>query len=254
MFVYSQDYTYQSHLSPSYLAELNNLCQRDYRRLYFRETIVCLDLDAYESALSGDNDATMDAATGIAEWRDNHASGDRHLLVELRFGYKSTRHFDLVNMKRKVAHSRDILNPELINDDVVFLYETEIAPCAISVFSRLSVQDKEIKKWQAMDVEGFNNYVVNRDTLPYEPENNLNEIEEDLKKKFALGGLNLLDGLVKYWLEQMATYNLRYKHAESDAIAGVILAFLRSLSFEEGTIEAEFLSLRIEDVEHYIRD
>ena len=254
MFVYSPDYTYQSHLSPSYLAELNDLCQRDYCRLYFRDTIVCLDLDAYESACSGDNDVTMDAATGIAEWRDNHASGDRHLLVELRFGFKSTQHFDFVNMKRKVAHSRDIMNPELINDEVVFLYDPEIAPHAKSVFSRLSAQYKEIKKWQAMDVEGFNNYVVNRDTLPYKPENNLNEIEEDLKKKFALGGLNLLDGLVKYWLEQMSTYNLRYKHAESDAIARVILAFLRSLSFDEGTIEAEFLSLRIEDVEHYIRD
>lgn len=253
MFVYSPDYTYQSHLSPAYLAELNALCQRDYGRHYFRDAVVCLDLDAYESACSGDNDATMDAATGIAEWRDNHASGDRHLLVELRFGYKSP-HFDLTNMKRKVAHSRDILNPELINDDVVFLYETEIAPRAKSVFSRLSVQDKEIKKWQAMDVDGFINYVVNRDTLPYEPENNLNEIVEDLKKKYAVGGLNLLDGLLKYWLEQMATYNLRYKHAESRAIAGVILPFLRSLSFGDGTIEAEFLSLRIEDVEQCIKD
>lgn len=253
MFVYSPNYTYRSHLSPAFLANLNNLCLRDYGRRFFRDAIICLDLDSYESACSGDNDATMDAAAGIAEWHDNHASGDRHLLVELRFGYKSTRHLDFANMKRKVSHSRNVLNPELTNEDVVFLFESEMAPRAKSVFSRLSAQDNELKKWQAMNVEGFNNYVVDRDTLPYEPENNLNEIEEDLKKKYAEGGVNSLDGLVKYWLDQMAAYNLRYKHAESNAIAEVILAFLRSLSFDKSTTDAVYLSLLIEEVERYTK-
>lgn len=254
MFVYSSDYTYQSHLSPTYLSELNVICQRDYHRHYFQNKIICLDLDAYESACSGNNDATMDAATGMAEWNDNHASGNRHLLVELRFGYKSTEHFDYANMKRKVNHSKGILLPELINENVVFLFESEIAPRAKSIFSRLSFQDNEIKKWQAMDVEGFNDYLVDRDTLPYEPENDLNEIEDDLRKKFASGGFNAVDRLLTYWLEQMAQYNLRYKHAESNAIAEVILAYLRSLSFEEGTIEADYLSLRIEDIGRYAKE
>lgn len=252
MFVYSSNYTHHSYLAPTYVAELNDLCMRDYGRPYFRESIICLDLDAYEIACSGDNDATMDAATGIAEWRDNHASGDRHLLVELRFGFKSTRHFDLANMRRKIAHSKDILNSELINDDVVFLFETEIAPRAKNYFSRLSIQHNEIKKWQAMDVEGFNNFIVDRNALPYEPENDLDEIKADLKNKFTLGGLNAVDALVKYWTEQMTKYILRYKHAESDAIAREILSFLHHLSFEEGSTEADYLSLLIEEVEQYI--
>lgn len=253
MFVYSPDFTRQSKLATSCLAELNELCERDYGKSYFPVSVVCLDLDAYEASCTGNNDATMDAATGMADWQKNHSSNNRHLLIELRFGYRSTSNFDLGNMKKKVSHSRDILNPERINEQVVFIYEPNVAAQAKNYFSRLSRQDSEVRTWKAMDVEGFGNYIVDSTTLPYEAENDLDKLVKELRQKFDEGGLSALDSLLKYWIEQMEKYNLRYKHAESDAVAKSMLTYLQTLSFTKGTYEDEYLALRIEEINSFIQ-
>ena len=248
MFVYSPNFTRQSKMAPAFLAELNDLCRRDYGKTFFAESIACIDLDAYETACSGNNDATMDAATGLADWQNNHASSDRHLLVELRFGYRSASNFDLSNMKRKVIHSRNILAPERINGQIVFLYEPNVAAQAKNYFNRLARQDHEVKSWEAMDVDGFSNYIIDRSTLPYQPENDLVAIDADLKKKYDVGGFNGVVNLVEYWIVQMGQYNLRYKRAESNAIADVILRFLNTLTFVEDTFEYEYLPMLKDDV------
>lgn len=253
MFVYSPDYTRQSKLATSYLAELNELCQRDYGKSYFPDPLICLDLDAYEISCTGNNDATMDAAAGMADWQINHPSNDRHLLIELRFGYRSTSNFDLRNMKRKVVHSRNILNPERVNEQVVFIYEPNVAAQADNYFSRLSRQDCEVRSWKAMDVEGFGNYILDSATLPYEAENDLNKLSYELKQKFDKGGLSTLDSLLKYWIEQMERYNLRYKHAESDAIAKSMLTYLQTISFKKGSFEDEYLAMRIEEISRFVQ-
>ena len=82
MFVFSPGFTRQSKLAASHLADLNELCKRDYGKAYFPGSIICLDLDAFEASRTGNNDATMDAATGMADWQKNHSSNDRHLLIE----------------------------------------------------------------------------------------------------------------------------------------------------------------------------
>ena len=252
MFVYSPGFTRQSKFATSYLAELNELCQRDYGKSYFSNPIICLDLDSFEASRSGNNDATMDAAAGMADWQKNHSSSDRHLLIELRFGYRSTSNFDLSNMKQKVSHSRDILAPERVNDQVAFIYEPNVAAQASNYFSRISRQDCEVRTWKAMDVEGFGNYIVDRATLPYEAENDLATLVKELRQKYEEGGLSALDSLLKYWIEQMEKYNLRYMHAESDAIAKSMLTYLRTISFERGSFEDEFLALRIEEIGRFV--
>ena len=253
MFVYNPDFTCQSKLATSCLAELNELCVRDYGRPFFLVSIVCLDLDAYEASCTGNNDATMDAATGMADWQKNHSSNNRHLLIELRFGYRSTSNFDLGNMKQKVSHSRDILNPERINEQVVFIYEPNVAAQASNYFSRLSRQDSDVRTWKAMDMEGFGNYIVDSATLPYEAENDLVKLVKELRQKFDEGGLNALDSLLKYWIEQMEMYNLRYKHAESDAVARSMLTYLQTISFQKGTFEGEYLAIRIEEITRFVQ-
>ena len=253
MFVYSPDFTRQSKLAISYLAELNELCERDYGKSYFPVPVVCLDLDAYEASCTGNNDATMDAAAGMADWQKNHSSNNRHLLIELRFGYRSTSNFNLGNMKQKVSHSRDILNPERINEQVVFIYESNVAAQASNYFYRLSKQDSEVRTWKAMDVEKFGNYIVDSATLPYEAENDLDKLVKELGQKFSKGGLSALDSLLKYWIEQMEWYNLRYKHAESDAVAKSILTYLQTISFQKNTFEGEYLAMRIEEITRFVQ-
>lgn len=252
MLVYCPEFTNKSKLAPDYLKDINEICFRDYRRAYFPEALLCLDLDAYEASRSGNNDATMDAATGIADYKNNHKASPRHLLVELRFGYKSTQNFDLNNMKRKVAHSRSILSPERIYERVAFIYTKEVAPRARSIFSRLAKADHDLETWDAMDIEGFRNNVLEATQLPYQPENNLEEIVDAINKKHTEGGLEALDVFLKYWIEKMHQYNLRYKHAESDAVAQVIVEALQALVMEN-SFEKEYLDLRIDEFKSFIQ-
>lgn len=252
MLVYCPEFTNQSKLAPDYLKDINEICFHDYKRVFFPEALLCLDLDAYEASCSGNNDATMDAATGISDYENNHKASPRHLLVELRFGYKSTQNFDLNNMKRKVAHSRSILSPERIHERVAFIYTKEVAPRARSFFSRLARADHEVETWDAMDVEGFRNNIFDATKLPYQPENNLDAIVEAINKKYTEGGLEALDVLLKYWIEKMHQYKLRYKHAESDAVARVIVEALQALDIED-SFEKEYLILRIDEIKSFIQ-
>lgn len=253
MLVFNPDYTRQSPLFPSFVAKLNDICERDYGERLFQDTLLCLDLDKYEKSLTGDNDATIDAATGIANYMNNHISSPRHLLVELRLGYKSTRNFDLGNMKRKVTHSRDILKPQNVNDRIVFLFDNQVAPKARNYFSRLSKQDSIIKKWDAMGISDFNNYVVNRETLPYQAENDLEAISNDLRKTYESNGFDALDMRVGYWIERMEQYKLCYKHAESNSIANTILGFIQGIILNHESFEEKYLLLRIEEIKTFLQ-
>ena len=112
----------QGHvLAARFLSDLDALCRRDYNGVdYFHLTIACLDMDAYESSLSGDNDATMDASVGVANYQDNRVSDCRHLLVELRFKYKSTNNFKVENMRQKVNHTKNLLQGDRVHDEMIF--------------------------------------------------------------------------------------------------------------------------------------
>ena len=253
MIVYCPDFTNQSKLASGYLKDINKICFRDYKEAYFHDPLMCLDLDAYEASCSGDNDATMDAATGIADYQNNQMSSPRHLLIELRFGYKSTQNFDLGNIKRKVSHSKSILSPERVHGRVAFIFTPEMAPRAQNFFSRLAKVDHEVNSWDAMDVEGFRNSVLDASKLPYQAETDLDAIVSDMNKKYSLGGLDSLDIILKYWIERMELYNLRYKLAESNEIAKVILTYLQSIRVVNSSFEAEFLALRMEDISYFIQ-
>ena len=252
MLVFCPKFTNQSKLAPDYMRDINDICSRDYKRAYFPETLLCLDLDAYEASCSGNNDATMDAATGISDYENNHEASPRPLLVELRFGYRSTQNFDLNNMKRKVAHSKSILSPERIHERVAFIYTKEVAPRARSFFSRLAKADHEVGTWDAMDVEGFRNNVFDASQLPYQPENNLGAIADAINKKYTEGDLETLDVLLKYWIEQMHQYNLKYKYAESDAVAKVIVDALQTFDIKD-SFEKEYIVLRIDEIKSFIK-
>ena len=102
-------------------------------------------------------------------------------------------------------------------------------------------------------MDDFSNYIVDSSHLPYQPENDLEAIEADLKNKYDVDGFNGVVVLVEYWTSQMHLYNLRYKQAESNVIAEVILRFLESLVIAKETFEYEYLSLLKDDVRLFIQ-
>lgn len=253
MLVFSPDFTLRSRLYPDYVVSLDELCVRDYGASFFPSSILCIDLDRYESSQTGNNDATMDSAVGISDYVNNRESSSRHLLVELRFDYKSTNNFDYDNMKQKVMHSRSVLLPEPVNSTVFFLYSSQVAPKAKNDFSRRAKQDKLIATWEATSVDGFLNYIKDKSILPYQPLNNLDNIRNSLEREFNNGGLDEVDGLLVYWMEQMDKYEQRYMRSENEAIVSVLLSFLNSLTFPEGSLEKDFVQLRKDDVTRYRR-
>ena len=229
MFAYCPEFTKNSHLAPTYLTDLNAICYRDYEESLFQSSIICLDLDKYETACAGENDATMDAATGIADYINNRVSFPRHLLVELRLGYESLSSIDLSKMKQKVVHSRDILSPEPVNERVVFIFKPHVAPLARNRFSRLSRQDKDLGNWDIMCVDEFSGYIRDISEFPYVPENDLDSIRTNLKSKYLSGGFNEIDNLLLYWKTQVEKYKLHYKNDECKVIANVIVDFLNTI-------------------------
>lgn len=254
MLVFCPDFTRRSYLAPEYLVSLDELCQRDYGESYFPSSIICLDLDSYETAQSGDNDATMDASIGIANYGNNRVSYPRHLLVELRIDYKTTNNFDYRNMVQKVSHSRAILSPEPIDSIICFIFSTQLAPKAKNDFSRRARQDKSIALWNAMSTTDFLNLVHDSSSLPYQPVNDMEAIRRSLDLQYGEGGVDKADIQVKYWMEMMDKYEQRYMRAENDLIASVLISFLESLSFPAGSIEDEFIKLRIDDIKRYKSD
>ena len=77
-------------------------------------------------------------------------------------------------------------------------------------------------------------------------------IEKNLNDKYASGGLEAMDVLVKYWIDQMEQYKLRYKYAESKAIAEVVLSVLKTIKSEPSSFEDEYIKLRIDDVTRFL--
>lgn len=246
MFAYCPEFTKTSHLAPTYLTDLNAICYRDYEESLFQSSIICLDLDKYETACAGENDATMDAATGIADYNNNRISFPRHLLVELRLGYESLSSIDLSKMKQKVVHSRDILSPEPVNERVVFIFKSRVAPLARNRFSRLSLQDKELRNWDIMCIEEFSGYIRDISEFPYVPENNLDSIRTNLNSKYLSGGLNEIDKMLSYWKNRIEKYKLHYKNEECKAIANVIIAFLKNIQVNQGSFEEEVVKYWLE--------
>lgn len=235
----------QGHvLATRFLSDLDALCRRDYNGAeYFHQTIACLDMDAYESSLSGDNDATMDASVGVATYEDNRASDCRHLLVELRFKYKSTNNFKVENMRQKASHTKDLLQGDRIHDEMVFLYTDDVAPKARSYFSRLSKQYRDIACWKAMNVEDFFCYVRDKSSFPYQPINDLAQIENDLREKYQSGDFDGLIKVLDFWLDKIEKYSLRYNKEEGKAITEVILNYLNQQPASEDAFLNEYVGL-----------
>ncbi len=230
-------------LAEHYLSDLDALCERDYGMSYFHSRIICLDMDAYESSLSGNNDATMDAAIGVANYENNRKTDSRHLLVELRFKYKSTNNFKVENMRQKVSHTKDLLLGNLIHGDPFFLYTEEVAPKARSYFSRLSHQYRDVCNWKALSISDFFGCVFDESSFPYQPINDLDQIVADVSLKYQNGGFAAMVSIVEYWINEAKKYDLRYNKLESRAIAGVLDAFLKQLPASKDGFENDYVAL-----------
>lgn len=255
MLVFDDVFITGHNLASQFLSDLDALCRRDYNKAYFHKQFVCLDMDAYETSLSGNNDATMDASVGIADYENNRMANGRHLLVELRFGYKSTGNIDVENMRRKICHTKDLLVEDRIHERYVFVYEDRVVPQAKHYFKQLSRQSQyhDLFYWDAVSVTEINTYVVEKATLLYTPINDTKQIETELKAKFQKDGYNGLVCLLDYWMNEIKKYELKYNNQECEAIAKTLVGTLDQIPIPDNTDEKDYFDLMCADIKRFIQ-
>lgn len=242
--VYSHSIIKNHLLYSRWASTLPRVSEKDYpREKYFTKDIPCLDLDAYEESLSGENDCTMDTVVGVAEYRNNRVESPRMALIELRMDYKNTSNLDFTNISRKVRHSHDLLAGCLFHNKDYFIFTKDVVAKATYEFNRHRPTHLELKNAEPISVEGFKNQIKNIEDYPYQPINSDTQILASL----STYDYNVLIERLDYWMRQIQCYIIRYEWGEAKHILEVIKVFLLGLK-PIGDFTQEYIDLYLEEV------
>lgn len=246
--VFADDYRKTQSISDGFSSDLDALCQRDYRRQYFNHFIPCLDMDAYETSLSGQNDCTMDASVGIASFENNRISNKCLLLVELRLGYTTTSHFDYRNMAQKVCHTKDLLSDANVYDKFFFIFSEAFASRAYNDFCRMSRSRKEYANWLAMSPSGFLTTIHNVQDIPFVPINSPDVIVNEIRKAFA-GGESEFLCKYEFWKSKADKYRVRNNLQEADSILNSLKNCISSLDGNQDDDMRGYCDMILEEID-----
>lgn len=235
-------------LAGRFLSDLDSLCQRDYGNAYFGKEVLCLDMDAVEQSNHGMPDCTMDAATGIADYRNGAASNGRFLLVELRLDYKSTANFDYSNMSRKVSHTKDLLSGSMIDSKYYFVFNDTLWQRAKSDFERLSRSNKAYRTWESVSPQVFLCDVKFKQDLPTVPKTDVETMKSDIMSHFVTDIDKAFD-MVWFWLSRVDFYRVRNDHDEANAILQALKDVVSGISFEKDDILEELRTMLLDEID-----
>lgn len=219
--VYSEEIIKNHSLSSSYLFFLNEVAHKDYpNTVFFSNKIKCLDLDLYEAHHNnGSPDNTMDAAIGIASCEHGHISNHRLALVELRMGYKNIDNLSWTIMRRKVTHSRELLDGTPLESKNYFIFTDKLAPQATNWFSRLANGGSIGKNCIAISVSEFNNLILFEENIQTSLINNPDDIKAVIQKYIDTNNWNKLIESTYYWMRKADSYKtIYYNPAEHESI------------------------------------
>lgn len=248
--VHADDFLSTVPRAVGFISDLDSLCVRDYGKCYFNEKIACIDMDAFETSKSGDNDRTMDAAIGIATYQNNKSSDKRFLLVELRFDYISTRNFDYNNMSDKICHTKDILSGNRIHDKYVFVYNDNVAAQANNEFSRKAKVHSEYKRWLSLSPTGFKNMIDRVENQPYTPINDVNSIINSMKASWSKDDNRFLD-TYNGWINKIENYKNQYNYQEAESILNALKNAI--LEIKDSTVGREdYRPIMIDEIERML--
>lgn len=242
-----------------FLTSLAAISIRDYQQDYgFSDQIAALDIDAWETSLSGSNDKTMDAAIGIADHVNNQPRSQRLLLVELRMSYSGHgQNSKTSDMKGKNQHTRNMLVGSIIDNRSFFIFSKNVAPIVRRRIASESKVDKALHNWKILSPEEFINMFQFVEDLPYTPESPIDEIRDKGIQFMAIADFENAIKLLDHWITQARSYKDKYKIEESKALATVIQEILKVLILHESDIlgeeyELEYLIVK-EEIENLIR-
>lgn len=239
---------FESGFDVRYITSLNSIFARDYRGARpFRNDFASLDLDTFESDLSGNNDCTMDCAVGISQFDGQFHTRESLLLVELRNDYKSADHLERDKMLRKVIHSRELLSPmRRIHNVSVFIFEDRVVNEARRWIRNLSNQHAEMKVWLVTSVTGFEEIIGTEADFPYVPVTDLTTIEREIRGTGA--EVNQLYVVCEKWFNYAAKFKNRHNLAEVKAILDVVETVLRDIVNNDICDDPDVIDILLDDL------
>lgn len=222
--VYDNAIVQSSRLSPKYLTSLACIAKRDYRVDFgFPNKVLALDMDRVEIDSKGQNDKTMDAAIGIANFSSNKISSQRLLLVELRMNYTGQGDNSRTSeMKSKDAHTRSLLCDSPVDKRSCFIFSKNVAACKRNAINRESQNDSTLRNWIIMSPDDFIGLFLFVDELPYQPQSPIDEIRECGSTLVATSDYDNAINLINYWLRKTESYYNQYKLEECRVLVNVI--------------------------------
>lgn len=229
-------------LYPKFGCSLSDISERDYpNRNYIADSIEALDLDSYETSLQGrDNDCTVDAVLGICNERQGKPCNPRHLLVELRMDYKSTKNLSPSDIRQKDVHSRDLLKACVdrtpIDPSLCLLFDNSIIFQAERWLSRIQSEHSYANTWLVFSPLAFCNYVnVNKD-FPYTPKAATIDIVSRFRANLDTPDLDILEKESQNISNYLSESRQRYEKGECIYICQCLddtLPQLKSWVFED---------------------
>ena len=120
------------------------------------------------------------------------------------------------------------------------------------LYDAFSKQYRDLLCWDAISVSQYFDYVRDKSSFPYQPINDLRQIEIALENKYKENGIDGLYAISDYWIGEMEKYTMRYNKEESQAIAKVMLSFWERLPRSNDSFENEYIAFVKEKLNCYI--
>lgn len=239
--VYDNSIVESHDKADSFKTTLASVSVRDYQQDFgLPSEVAALDIDTWETSLSGDNDKTMDAAIGIADYIDNAKSASRLLLVELRMNYTGQgQNSKTSEMKAKIQHTHNMLSGCSVDTRSFFIFQKNVAPSVRNRISRESVVDRSLQNWKIVSPEEFVSMFQFVENLPYTPLSPIDDIRNNGVECVALADFGSALKLVKYWLDKVNTFYNRYKLEECKVLIVVIQEVVNAILARQSDIKDE---------------
>lgn len=229
--VYANDVVANLPINSAFKVSLSDIAVRDYGKDYgLSNQVSAVDVDAYEKSFSGNDDKTIDAAIGIANYINNSIKSPRLLLVELRVDYKKkAKHSSISSMIRKEAHSRELLSFAPLDNRCFFIFDTDVAPRKRSEIANQRQANSLLENWQVLSLRDFVKQFYFADNLPYTPITNINAIIQQ-GNLFLVNQewLKLIELLI-YWNKQTEKFIFSNDKEEAQAILAAIYTMFTNI-------------------------
>jgi len=215
--VNNNDILKEHPLYTAYHKSLHDISLKDYPHdNYFRSDIDAIDIDKYEEDCShGNQDKTMDALIGIADYSHNAIVNARLLLVELRMDYDSTSTLRHSKLRGKVIHTRAIVRSTIrLDEDNVFVFREDIVEQAKKWMFNTANEYSDAGSWIAVSPSELENLLPPASSIEYQPITNMEQVVTEINQKILEKDFDSLISIIGYWHTVAEGYKRRYQLKE----------------------------------------